>query len=72
MSRPSCNKTLKLFVAGFDGFVLVYEINLTEGGECKQTNQYQLFNLSQIRADASTSASNVTGLVSHRHLLFSA
>ncbi|CAF0976926.1 unnamed protein product [Adineta steineri] len=41
------NKTLKLFVAGYDGVVCVYEINTHDGGECKKINQYLLFKMTQ-------------------------
>ncbi|CAF0810758.1 unnamed protein product [Rotaria sp. Silwood1] len=41
------DKTLKLFVAGYDGVVYIYEVNTNEGGECKQISQYLLFNFSQ-------------------------
>ncbi|UJR09577.1 hypothetical protein I4U23_013812 [Adineta vaga] len=40
------NKTLKLFVAGYDGVVCVYEVNTIDGGECKQISQYLLFSMS--------------------------
>jgi len=40
------NKTLKLFVAGYDGVVCVYEVNTNDGGECKQISQYLLFSMS--------------------------
>jgi len=40
------NKTLKLFVAGYDGMVCVYEVNTNDGGECKQISQYLLFSMS--------------------------
>ena len=43
----SSNKTLKLLVANYDGIVSVYEVNTTEGGECRQISQYLLFNISQ-------------------------
>jgi len=43
----SSNKILKLFVAGYDGLVCVYEVNTNIGGECKQISQHLLFNLSQ-------------------------
>lgn len=42
----SLNKTLKLFVAGYDGMVCVYEVNTMDGGECKQISQYLLFSMS--------------------------
>jgi hypothetical protein len=42
----SLNKTLKLFVAGYDGVVCVYEVNTIDGGECKQIGQYLLFSMS--------------------------
>lgn len=42
----SLNKTLKLFVAGYDGVVCVYEVNTMDGGECKQISQYLLFSMS--------------------------
>ena len=42
----SLNKTLKLFVAGYDGVVCVYEVNTIDGGECKQISQYLLFSMS--------------------------
>ena len=42
----SLNKTLKLFVAGYDGVVCVYEVNTNDGGECKQISQYLLFSMS--------------------------
>ncbi|CAF3569281.1 unnamed protein product [Rotaria sordida] len=41
------DRTLKLFVAGYDGVVYIYEVNKNEGGECKQISQYLLFNISQ-------------------------
>ncbi|CAF1024302.1 unnamed protein product [Rotaria sordida] len=40
------NKTLKLFVAGYDGVVCVYEVNTNDGGECKQISQHLLFSMS--------------------------
>jgi hypothetical protein len=42
----SFNKTLKLFVAGYDGVVGIYEVNSNDGGECKQIGHYLLFNMS--------------------------
>ncbi|UJR36531.1 hypothetical protein I4U23_029252 [Adineta vaga] len=42
IALTSLNNTLKLFVADFDGIVYVYEVNVTEGGECRQVNQFLL------------------------------
>jgi autophagy-related protein 18 len=52
------NKTLKLFVASYDGVVCVYEVNTNDGGECKQISQYLLFNLSQNSNNQLTTRNN--------------
>jgi autophagy-related protein 18 len=49
------NKTLKLFVANYDGLVSIYEVNTTDGGECRQISQYLLFNMSQNPKNEQTS-----------------
>ncbi|CAF1365185.1 unnamed protein product [Didymodactylos carnosus] len=55
------NKILKLFVAGYDGVVCVYEVNTIEGGECKQIGQYLLFNMSANNNNSGgDTATNVT------------
>ncbi|CAF3298561.1 unnamed protein product [Rotaria socialis] len=46
ISMNVLNKTLKLFVAGYDGVVCVYEVNTNDGGECKQISQHLLFSMS--------------------------
>ncbi|CAF5017686.1 unnamed protein product, partial [Rotaria sp. Silwood1] len=47
ISMNILNKTLKLFVAGYDGVVCVYEVNTNDGGECKQISQHLLFSMSR-------------------------
>jgi hypothetical protein len=47
-----------LFVAGYDGMVLAYEVNTNDGGECKQISQYLLFNMSQNSNNQQTITSN--------------
>jgi hypothetical protein len=51
----SSNKTLKLFVANYDGLVSIYEVNTTDGGECRQISQYLLFNMTQNPKNEQTS-----------------
>jgi hypothetical protein len=53
-SLSSLNKTLKLFVAGYDGVVCVYEVNTIDGGECKQISQYLLFSMSPNSSNQAT------------------
>lgn len=43
----STNKTLKLYVAGYDGIVHIYEVDTTGGGECKQIREHPLFGTPQ-------------------------
>jgi len=50
------NKTLKLFVAGYDGVVCVYEVNTNDGGECKQISQYLLFSMSPNQQTVTTNS----------------
>ncbi|CAF4906918.1 unnamed protein product, partial [Rotaria socialis] len=52
------NKTLKLFVAGYDGVLSVYEVNTNEGGECKQISQHLLFNMTQNLSNMQTITTN--------------
>ncbi|CAF2550436.1 unnamed protein product [Rotaria sp. Silwood2] len=52
------DKILKLFVAGYDGVVYIYEVNTNEGGECKQISQYLLFNISQTSNNQQTIIAN--------------
>jgi hypothetical protein len=54
----SLNKTLKLFVAGYDGVVCVYEVNTIDGGECKQISQYLLFSMSPNQQTGTTNDGN--------------
>jgi len=54
----SLNKTLKLFVAGYDGVVCIFEVNTNDGGECKQIGQYLLFNMSQNSNNQQTTGTN--------------
>ena len=42
----SQNGKLVLFVAGYDGVVFTYEVNTTEGGECKQLTRHKLADIS--------------------------
>ncbi len=56
----SLNKTLKLFVAGYDGVVCVYEVNTNDGGECKQISQYLLFSMSPNSINQQTVTTNET------------
>ena len=55
------NKTLKLFVAGYDGVVCVYEVNTIDGGECKQISQYLLFSMSPNSNTSQATASSPIG-----------
>ena len=48
-----------LFVAGFDGIISGYEVNTTEGGECKRISHDLLFNLSISSGHETTGASNL-------------
>ena len=54
------NKTLKLFVAGYDGVVCVYEVNTIDGGQCKQISQYLLFSMSPNTTNQQTLTTNET------------
>jgi len=54
----SFNKTLKLFVAGYDGILCVYEVNTNDGGECKQISQYLLSDMSQNSNNQQSRATN--------------
>jgi len=70
----SLNKTLKLFVAGYDGVICVYEVNTNDGGECKQISQYLLSDMSQNSNNqqnlTSNDGRNTVGkfILNHRHL----
>ncbi|CAF1116064.1 unnamed protein product, partial [Didymodactylos carnosus] len=61
------NKILKLFVAGYDGVVCIYEVNTVEGGECKQLGQYLLFNMSANNSNGGGGDSTVA--TGHRNSL---
>ena len=41
----SLNSKLILFVAGYNGIFFTYEVNTSDGGECKQLSQCNLFEL---------------------------
>ncbi|CAF1371405.1 unnamed protein product [Adineta steineri] len=58
ISMNVLNKTLKLFVAGYDGVVCVYEVNTIDGGECKQISQYLLFSMSPNSTNQQTITTN--------------
>ncbi|CAF4837986.1 unnamed protein product, partial [Rotaria sp. Silwood2] len=49
-----------LFVAGYDGVVCVYEVNINDGGECKQISQHLLFNMSPNSNNQQTVTTNET------------
>lgn len=49
---------LKLFVGCYDGFVYIYEVNTSDGGECKQIGQYLLFNMSETASNQESSTMN--------------
>ncbi|CAF4908554.1 unnamed protein product, partial [Rotaria sp. Silwood2] len=48
------NETLKLFVAGYDGVVCIYEVNINDGDECKQISQHLLFSTRTYSANVIT------------------
>lgn len=60
---------LKLFVAGYDGVVSVYEVNTNEGGECKQIGQHLLFNMSPNLSNLQTITTNDRHTSSGKSLL---
>ncbi len=48
-----------MFVAGYDGFVFAYEVNTTEGGECKKITEYLLFNMTVSSNDQQPITTNI-------------
>jgi hypothetical protein len=48
-----------VFVAGYDGFVFAYEVNTTEGGECKKITEYLLFNMTVSSNDQQPITTNI-------------
>lgn len=60
-----------LYVACYDGVVGIYEVNTTDGGECKQINQCLLFDISQKSNNQQTLTNNdrqnIIGKFIHKH-----
>jgi hypothetical protein len=45
-------------VAGYDGVVSTYEVNTTDGGECKRISEDLLFNISMISNNKQSTVTN--------------